>query len=91
MNEHMPNWSTWQIPPPDPYFDQRVFQKLEAALHARPAPAPWWERWALAGALAGATALLVVSMARTPSASTDQRFAPIGTLTQAYQLAVKGY
>jgi|GEM_PF-5804257 hypothetical protein len=91
MNERIPNWSAWQTPPPDPYFDQRVFQKLEAARHAHPTSAPWWESWALAGALAGATALLMVSLAYEP-ASSAPAFGPVGTtsLTHAYASTLKG-
>jgi hypothetical protein len=91
MNDRIPNWSAWQTPPPDPYFDQRVFQKLEAARLARSALTPWWERWALAGALAGATALLMASLAYEPSVPVPA-FGPVGatSLTHAYASALKG-
>lgn len=91
MNNHTPNWSAWQTPPPDPHFDQRVFQKLEAARLARPPLTPWWERWALAGALAGATALLMISLAYEPAAPATA-FGPVGStsLTHAYASVLKG-
>lgn len=88
----MPNWSAWQTPPPDPYFDQRVFQKLEVARHAQPAPASWWERWAMAGAWAGAAALLLISLSVTDPSPRGSLFDPAGasSLTRAYAQAMKG-
>lgn len=58
-------------------------------------PAPgstWWERWAMAGAMAGAAALLMLSLSLPTPAPTDTLFSPAGSssLTRAYALAVKG-
>lgn len=92
MNDQLPAWSSWKTPAPSPYFDQRVWQKLEAARTARPTPAAWWEHWALAGALAGAAALVVVSFSQTTPLSAGEYFSPAGTtsLTHAYVAAAKG-
>lgn len=90
METNGPDWSTWQAPPSPPDFNARVWQKLEAA-RARPSAPAWWERWLLTGALAGAAALLLVSLAYEPVASASA-FGPVGgsSLTHAYAAAIKG-
>ena len=92
MNDQLPPWSSWKTPTPSPYFDQRVWQKLEDARAARPGHAAWWERWALVGALAGAAALVMVSLHLTTPAATEDLFAPMTStsLTHAYVNAAKG-
>lgn len=90
MNDRIPDWSAWKTPAPSPWFEARVWQQLEAARARPPAPA-WWERWVLTGALAGATALFLVSLAYQPAASVSA-FGPVGgsSLTHAYATVLKG-
>ena len=92
MNDHLPAWSSWKTPAPSPYFDQRVWQKLEAARTAQSPPASWWERWAMAGALAGAAALVLLSVSQTTPSASATFFSPAGntSLTHAYVTAAKG-
>jgi hypothetical protein len=92
MNDQLPAWSSWKTPAPSPHFDQRVWQKLDAARNARPTPAAWWEGWALAGAWAGAAALILVSVSQTLPTGANALFAPVGqsSLTEAYVSATKG-
>lgn len=90
MNDRIPDWSAWKIPSPSPYFEDRVWQKLDAA-RAHPTGLAAWERWALTGALAGAAALFMISLAYKPTGASSA-FEPIGasSLTHAYATALKG-
>ncbi len=91
MNNRIPEWSAWKTPDPSPYFNQRVWQKLGAARAAARAPAAWWEGWAISGALAGATALLLVGLNAEPTPRRTA-FAPVPdqSLTVAYADALRG-
>ncbi len=91
MDNHIPEWSAWKSPDPSPYFDQRVWQKLEAARAAARAPAAWCEGWAISGALAGAAALLLVGLSLEPTPR-NAAFAPAPdqSLTVAYAKAWQG-
>jgi hypothetical protein len=84
MNDQMPAWSAWKAPSPSPYFDARVWQKLEASRTARNPASSWLERLALSGALAGATALMVISLNLNPPARTAFAAVPGASLTRAY-------
>lgn len=86
MNDRMPPWTNWNAPAPSPYFDQRVWQKLEAARAAQRPEQAWWERGLVAATLAGATALLLVSIHLTAPAHTGSLFTTVApqSLTHAY-------
>lgn len=92
MNNRIPEWSAWKAPDPSPFFDQRVWQKLEAANTRSGAPLLWWERWAIPGALAGSAALILFSIFQTTPHPGRGLLSPVGheSLTRAYVTALKG-
>lgn len=86
MNDRMPSWTSWKTPDPSPYFDTRVWQKLETARTAARPVHTWWERGLVAATLAGAAALLLVSVNLTNPTHAGSLFETVASpsLTHAY-------